>query len=161
MRKMIRLVISVCLASFASAPLFAQYGGGMGGTVGAGGTTGSGGATTSATYGSSRYGNGKAIGIGVGAAAAGAAGLYLLMHHGSSVTGCVLSADDGLRLADDSGKRSFSVMPNGAALVPGEHIRLRGKIIKEQDGTEVFEAKKLVKNLGTCGPQSAALHDSK
>jgi hypothetical protein len=144
-----RLSVGIPVALLLSVPLFAQYSGGTGGTVGTGGTMGTGSSVPS-------YGHGKAIGIGVGAGAAGAAGLYLLMHRGSSVTGCVQPADDGLRLVEDKSKRSFSVMPSGAALVPGQRVHLRGKLIKQQDGAEIFEAKKLVKNLGTCAAQSAA-----
>jgi len=149
LRRFIRLAIGIATILVFYVPLHAQYGGGgTMGTGGTGGTTGTGSSTPS-------YGHGKAIGIGVGAGAAGAAGLYLLMHRGSSVTGCVQPADDGLRLVDDKRKRSFSVMPSGAALVPGQHVQLRGKIIKQQDGAEIFEAKKVVKNLGTCEAQSA------
>jgi hypothetical protein len=142
LRRFRRLAMGIATILVFYVPLHAQYGGG--GTMGTGGTTGTGSSTPS-------YGHGKAIGIGVGAGAAGAAGLYLLMHRGSSVTGCVQPADDGLRLVDDKSKRSFSVMPRGAALVPGQHVQLRGKIIKQQDGAEIFEARKLIKNLGRCG----------
>jgi len=129
LRRFRRLAMGIATILVFYVPLHAQYGGG--GTMGTGGTGG-----TTAT-------------------GSGAAGLYLLMHRSSSVTGCVQPANDGLRLVDDKSKRSFSVMPGGAALVPGQHVHLRGKIIKQQDGAEIFEAKKLVKNLGTCGAQSA------
>lgn len=139
--------MGVSVALLLSAPLFAQYGGG--GTPPSGGTMGTGSSTPS-------YGHGKAIGIGVGAAAAGAVGLYLIMHRGSSVTGCVRSANDGLRLTDDKTKRTFSVVPSGTALVPDQHVQLRGKITKDKAGAESFEAKKLVRNLGACNAQSSA-----
>jgi hypothetical protein len=152
LRRFRRLAMGIATILVFYVPLHAQYGGG--GTMGTGGTSGTGG-TTGTGSSTPSYGHGKAIGIGVGAGAAGAAGLYVLMHRGSSVTGCVQPANDGLRLVDDKSKRSFSVMPGGAALVPGQHVHLRGKIIKQQDGAEIFEAKKLLKNLGTCGAQSA------
>src|SRR5215471_2746756 len=86
------LVIATLLLAFV--PVHAQYGGGTGGTMGTGGTTSTGSPTPS-------YGHGKAIGIGVGAAAAGAGAVYLATHRGTSVTGCLQAADDGLHLTDD------------------------------------------------------------
>jgi hypothetical protein len=144
LRRCTRLSIGIPVALLLSVPLYAQYGGGTGGT---GGTMGTGTGTGSSTP---SYGHGKAIGIGVGAGAAGAVGLYLLMHRGSSVTGCVRSGDDGLRLTDDKTKHTFSVLPSGTALVPDQHVQLRGKIVKNKAGAESFQAKKLVKNLGAC-----------
>lgn len=133
-----RLGVVIPFALLLSVPLFAQYGGG-----------GTGSSTPS-------YGHGKAIGIGVGAGAAGAVGVYLLVRRGSSVTGCVQTADDGLHLTDDKTKRTFSVMPSGTTLVPGQHVQLRGKIRKDKAGAESFQAKKLVKNLGACNAGNAA-----
>jgi len=153
LRRCKRLGVVIPVALLLSVPVFAQYGGGGGGTGGTGGTTGTGTGTASSTP---SYGHGKAIGIGVGAGAAGAVGLYLLMRRGSSVTGCVQTADDGLRLTDDKTKRSFSVMPSGTTLAPGQHVQLRGKILKDKAGAESFQAKKLVKNLGACNADNAA-----
>lgn len=144
-----RLGVLIPVALLLSVPLFAQYGGGgTGGTTGTGTGTATGSSTPS-------YGHGKAIGIGVGAGAAGAVGVYLLVRRGSSVTGCVQTADDGLHLTDDKTKRTFSVMPSGTTLVPGQHVQLRGKIRKDKAGAESFQAKKLVKNLGACNAGNA------
>ena len=161
LRRSVRLAVGISMVSLLSASLFAQYGGTMGssGGMGTSGTMGSGGTTRtgSVTYGGGSstpsYGKGKAIGIGVGAGAAGIAALYLMVHRGSSITGCVLSGDDGLRLTDEKTKRSYALYPSGAALVPGEHVQLRGKIVKTNTGEQDFEAKELVKNLGACSAQ--------
>jgi hypothetical protein len=88
MGKTVRFAVGISLAMLLADPAFAQYGGGGMGTGSAG-------------NGSPSYGSGKAIGIGVGAAAAGAGVLYLALHRGSSVTGCVQSGDDGLILVYD------------------------------------------------------------
>ena len=133
------LRISVIL--FFSIPAFAQYGGG---------TTGMGTGT-----GTPSYGSGKAIGIGVAAAAAGGVGLFLVLHHGSSVTGCVQSGDDGLRLADEKNKKTYSLLPGGADLKPGEQVELRGKKSNGAGRGQSFQATKLVKNLGECGTPRA------
>jgi hypothetical protein len=144
MGKVIRWAAGISLAMFLAVPAFAQYPG----------STGSG---TPGSYSSPGYGpSGKAIGIGVGAAAAGAGVLYLTLHHGGYVTGCVQSGDDGLNLVTDKDKKSYRLLPGGADLVPGERVELRGK--KSQAGTtgQSFQPKKLVKNLGACGTPSAS-----
>jgi hypothetical protein len=149
-RRAIRLAVGISVAMLLAGPAFAQYGGGGMGT----GSTGTG----STGYGSPSYGSGKAIGIGVGAAAGGAAVLYLAVHHGSSVTGCVQSGDDGLTLVD-SKKKLYRLLPGGADLLPGEMVELKGK--KSQAGAtgETFQPKKLVKNLGACGTPSVSADD--
>jgi hypothetical protein len=135
---------AIALAMLLSTPAVAQYGGGGMGT----GTTGTPG---SPGYTSPGYGSGKAIGIGVGAAAAGGIALYVALHHHSSVTGCVESADDGLRLADEKNKKTFSLVAGGIDLKPGERVELSGKKSRVADGGQAFQAKKLVKTLGSCG----------
>jgi hypothetical protein len=127
------LRVSVIL--FFSIPAFAQYGGGG----------------TGMGTGSPSYGSGKAIGIGIGAAAAGGVGLYLALHHGSSVTGCVQSGNDGLLLTDEKNKKTYSLLPGGADLKPGEKVELKGKKSNEAGAGQTFQATKLVKNLGECG----------
>jgi hypothetical protein len=143
----IRFVAGISLSLLLSGLAFAQYGGGGMGT----GTSGSG----TSGYGAPSYGSGKAIGIGVGAAAAGAGVLYLALHHGSSVTGCVRSGDDSLNLVDDKNKKSYVLLPGGADVRPGEHVELKGKKSTEEGKGQTFQARKLVKNLGTCGTPSA------
>ena len=143
-----RFVTGISLALLLSGSAFAQYGGGGGmgtGTSGAG-TPG---------YGTPSYGSGKAIGIGVAAAAAGAGVLYLALHHGSSVTGCVRSGDDGLNLVDEKNKKSYVLLPGGADVRPGERVELKGKKSTGEGKGQTFQAKKLVKNLGACGMPSA------
>jgi hypothetical protein len=141
----IRLAAGISLAMLLAGPAFAQYGGGGMGTGSAG-------------YGSPSYGSGKAIGIGVGAAAAGAGVLYLALHRGSSVTGCVQSGDDGLILVDDK-KMSYRLLPGGADLLPGERVEIRGKKSLAGATVHTLQPKKLVKNLGSCGTPSASVED--
>jgi hypothetical protein len=143
-----RYAAAVALALALSSPAFAQYGtGGTGTGTGTGATPGMPG------YTSPGYGSGKAIGIGVGAAVAGGVVLYLALrhHHHRSVTGCVQSADDGLHLTDDRNKKTFSIVPSGVDLKPGERVEVTGKQSSAAGGENAFEATKLVKNLGVCG----------
>jgi hypothetical protein len=136
----IRFAVGISVAMLLAGPAFAQYGGpGMG-------------------AGSPSYSSGKAIGIGVGAAAAGAGALYLALHRGSSVTGCVQSGDDGLILVDDK-KMSYRLLPGGADLLPGERVEIRGKKSHAGATVHTLQPKKLVKNLGSCGTPSASVDD--
>jgi hypothetical protein len=139
--RVIPFALRVSVILFFSIPAFAQYGGG-----GTGMGTGTGTGT-----GSPSYGSGKAIGIGIGAAAAGGVGLYLALHHGSSVTGCVQSGNDGLLLTDEKNRKTYSLLPGGADLKPGEKVELKGKKSNEAGAGQTFQATKLVKNLGECG----------
>ena len=146
-RHALRMVVTLLLAAAA----YAQYGGG--GTMG--GTAGS---TTSGTYapGTPGYGNGKAIGIGVGAAAAGAGAIYFLTHRASKVTGCLETADDGLRLTDDKSKRSLTIVPGAANVTSGERVELKGKIKKNSAGEQSFLVKSVAKDFGQCRTQANA-----
>lgn len=145
-RHALRMVVTLLLAASA----YAQYGGGggMGGTGG--------GSTAPGTYapGTPGYGKGKAIGIGVGAAAAGVGAIYFLTHRSSKVTGCVETADDGLRLTDDKSKRSLTIVPGAANVTAGERVELKGKIKKNSAGDQSFLVKSVAKDFGQCRTQA-------
>lgn len=143
----LRLALALLLAAAA----YAQYGGG-----GTGGTAG--GSTTSGTSapGTPSYGHGKAIGIGVGAAAAGAGAIYLMTHRASKITGCVESADDGLRLRDDKTKKTLLLVPGAANVNSGERVELKGKIKKNSAGDQSFLVKTVAKDFGQCRTQANA-----
>jgi hypothetical protein len=149
MRQGLRIALGVCLTAFLASSTLAQYGGGTGmGTTGTPGTPGY-------VAPKSGYGSGKAIGIGVGAAAAGAGVLFLAMHHHGAVTGCVRQTDDGLRLVDEKKNKSYALEPGNVAVKPGDRVELKGKKSSGNGGAEMFEPTKVVKNLGSCGPEAA------
>jgi hypothetical protein len=145
----IRVALAAGLALVLASQASAQYGGGGGGTGGGTGT-GTGPGYTAPNGG---YGSGKAIGIGVGAAAGGAAVLFLALHH-SAVTGCVRPGNDGLRLVDDKRNKSYALAADSIALKPGEIVQVKGKKLKDNDGALSFQAKKVVKSLGSCNVDS-------
>jgi hypothetical protein len=148
----LRLALSLSLVLLAAVQASAQYGGG-GGTPGGTGMPGSPGYVAP----SGGYGSGKAIGIGVGAAAGGAGLLFLALHHHGVVSGCVQPADDGLRLVDEKNKRSYVLATSALILKPGQHVELKGQKSKNESGAQTFEARKLVKDLGSCSaPASVA-----
>src|SRR6266852_9673471 len=146
-RHALRLGMGICLATFLSSSAFAQYGGGGMGT----GTPG----TPGYVPPKSGYGSGKAIGIGVGAAA-GVGVLFLALHHHGAVTGCVRQTDDGLSLVDEKKNKSYSLAGSSVALKPGDRVELKGKKSSGTTGNEMFEANKVVKNLGSCSAEPAA-----
>src|SRR5216683_14547 len=146
-RRFLRFVLSLSLLLLAAAQASAQYGGG-GGMTGTPGTPGY-------VPQSNGYGSGKAIGVGVGAAA-GAGVLFLALHHHGTVSGCVQPAEDGLRLVDEKNKKSYVLATNALILKPGQRVELKGQKSKADSGAQTFEAKKLVKDLGSCGASTSA-----
>jgi hypothetical protein len=67
------------------------------------------------------------------------------------MTGCVQPSDDGLRLLDEKNNKSYTLVPRDVYLKPGQRVLLKGKTSKDAGGTQTFTAKKLVKDLGSCG----------
>jgi hypothetical protein len=149
-KNLVRLVLASSLALFAAGQAAAQYGGG-GGT--GGGATGGGGTYTAPPGGYSSAAKGAGIGAG---AAAGVGALFLVMHYHGRVTGCVQPADDGMRLLDEKNKKTYALVPGDVYLKPGERVLLKGKTSKSDGGAQTFTAKKLIKDLGSCGASQAA-----
>ena len=147
LRNSLRLALGICLTAALSASAFAQYGTGG---------TGTGTGTPGYVPPKGGYSSGKAIGIGVGAAAGGAVALFLVMHHHGAVTGCVRKTDDGLSLVDEKKNKSYSLEGSSVALNPGDKVELKGKKSSGASGNQMFEASKVVKNLGSCSADPAA-----
>jgi hypothetical protein len=146
-RTFVRLAVGISITTTLCGAVFAQtYPGGTPTTTAPNGTY---------TSPSGGYSSSTGIGIGVGAAA-GAGVLYLVLRHRGLVSGCVQQAKDGLSFLDDKNKRTYSLMPGDADVKSGERVELKGKKVKDDNGTQIFEAKKLVKNLGDCNSLSAA-----
>ena len=144
-RGYMRWVVAVVVGLLLSGHAVAQYPGGGGtgtGMTGPGYTAPKGG-----------YGSGAAIGAGVGAAA-GAGVLFLALHHRGAVTGCVRPTSDGLRLVDEKRNKSYVIASDSVALKPGELVQVKGKKSTDHDGISSFQAKKVVKSLGTCNAES-------
>lgn len=148
-KNLVRLVLAFSLALFAAGQATAQYGGGGG--------TGAGGTYTAPAGGYSSAAKGAGIGAG---AAAGVGALFLAMHYHGRVTGCVQPADDGVRLLDEKHKKTYALVPGDVYLKPGERVLLKGKTSKSNGGTQTFTAKKLIKDLGSCGASPSAAASS-
>lgn len=148
LRNGLRFALGICLTAVLSGSAFAQYGGGGMGT-GMPGTPGY-------VPPKSGYGNGKAIGIGVGAAAGVGTAVFFAMHHHGAITGCVRKTDDGFSLVDEKKNKSYSLEGSSVALNPGDRVELKGKKSSSKTGNEMFEATKVVRNLGSCSAEPAA-----
>jgi hypothetical protein len=122
-----------------------------GGYGGGGGTSGGGSGSGNGTYVPPKSGYSSATGAVVGAsAAAGATGLFLALHYRGRVVGCVQPGEDGLRLLDESKNKSYALIPGDVSVKPGQRVQLKGQKSKNDAGEQVFKAKKLLKDLGTC-----------
>lgn len=151
-KNLVRFALGLSIVCLAASQAAAQYGGG-GGTMG--GTTG--GATPGYTPPTGGYSSAKTAGIAAGAAAgAGVGVLFLVLHHRGQLTGCVQPGEDGMRIIDEKKNMSYTLIPSGVDLKPGELVELKGHKSKDGTGAKAFEAKKLVKDLGTCGSASSA-----
>jgi hypothetical protein len=108
-------------------------------------------------YGASQ---GEVVGIGVGIAAAGAAigiGVYMAVNHGHSVTGCARSTQDGITLASDSDKQTYTLVGDVAGIMPGDRVRVSGKKSKQTSGgTRQFLVQKVSRDFGACEASSSA-----
>lgn len=146
----VRLALGLSLTLLGASLASAQYGGG-GGTGGTG-TPG----TPGYIAPSGGYGNtGRNVGIGVGAAA-GAGLLIYALHHHAGMTGCVQPAEDGLRIVDEKKNASYTLQAGDVYLKAGQRVQLQGKKTKTSEGVDTFTAKKLVKDLGSCGSATTA-----
>jgi hypothetical protein len=133
LREITQLAFGIGLALFLFGPAFAQHTGGNAGTGSTGG------------YGTPA----KIIGIGAGSAA-GVGVLYWTRHGRASVTGCVESYSIGLTLIDEKKKQAYFLLPGQIRVKPGERIRVLGRKLNYGEGAQFFQARKLVKELGSC-----------
>lgn len=148
-----RMILGVALCLFVAAAGFAQYGGGA---PGMGTTTGAGGVYTPPKGG---YKSSTGIAIG-GAAAAGVAVAYLMMRNRKSVVGCLAESAAGTELRDAKGQTYVLDAPN-VSLKMGDRVKLSGRKTKTDTGEPGFAARKLVKDYGPCGAQTAMVHTSR
>ena len=90
--------------------------------------------------------------VGVGAGI----GIYFLVHHNHSLTGCASVTPDGLRLQTQGDDRSYSLVGEIAAIKPGDRVRVSGKKQnKDGGGAQLFLVEKVAKDFGSCKVQPA------
>lgn len=102
--------------------------------------------------------NGTIVGVIVGVVAAVAIVAYVAIHESSkkrSITGCVIPAENGMRVTDEKDKRSYALSGNTGDIKPGDRMTLQGKKIKPKDAGKpvLWETKTISKDFGVCQPR--------
>jgi hypothetical protein len=93
-------------------------------------------------------------GIIVVSVAAGVLVTVLVLHYKhkkAAITGCVISAQNGLSLTDEKDKRLYILSGDAVGIKLGDRITLEGNR-KHRDNTLVFDAHRVVKDFGVCQP---------
>ena len=91
----------------------------------------------------------QVAGVIAGVAGATSLVLYLTLHK-PSISGCIQSANRRTSLTDEKDNRTYSLIPGRTDLKVGERVRLKGKKIKEKDGSFKFRVKKVHRDYGSC-----------
>jgi hypothetical protein len=112
-----------------------------------------GGTTMPGVYTAPSGGYKSSTGIAIGsAAAAGVAVGYLVMHNRGSLSGCLVSGDNGqmeLR-RNKSGGTYMLRNDSSVSLKTGERVRLKGKKVHDGSGQNMFDVHGLAKDYGAC-----------
>jgi hypothetical protein len=104
------------------------------------------------------YPSAGAIVGGIAAVAAAVVIVAVVIIHKSTakrtITGCVNSGENGMRVTDEKDKQSYALSGNTTGIKPGDRMTLQGKKIKMKDAakTLVWETKKISKDFGVCQP---------
>jgi hypothetical protein len=90
----------------------------------------------------------------VAGAVAGVAGITVVILYFTlrkpSITGCVQTTGGSTQLTNESDKRTYALVDDVSNLKPGERFKLKGKKIKEKDGTFSFRVKRVGHDYGAC-----------
>jgi hypothetical protein len=82
---------------------------------------------------------------------------YVVVHESTkkrSITGCVISAANGMSVTDEKDKRFYALSGNTAGVKAGDRVTLQGKRIKPKDAGKAvaWETKTISKDFGACQP---------
>lgn len=114
-----------------------------------------------ATPARAQYGPKKIVNAGaiIGGAVAVAAAVVIVTvvvvhqsHKKRTITGCVNSDEDGMRVTDEKDKLVYALSGNTAGVKPGDRVTLQGKKVKPQDPNKPpsWETTKGIKDFGAC-----------
>jgi hypothetical protein len=93
-------------------------------------------------------------GIVVVSVAAGVLVTVLVLHYKHkkvAITGCVISAQNGLSLTDEKDKRRYILSGDPVGIKPGDRMTLEGNR-RSREKNPVFDAKRVIKDFGVCQP---------
>ena len=101
--------------------------------------------------------NGTIAGVILGAVAVVVIVAYVVVHESTqkrSITGCVISAANGMSVTDEKDKRSYALSGNTADVKAGDRVTLQGKRIKPKHAGKpvAWETKTISKDFGICQP---------
>ena len=102
----------------------------------------------------------------IGLIAVGAAlgiGIYYMTRRPPSLTGCAVSAENGLQLRNEGDNQTYTLLGDLADVKVGDRIRVSGKKKKNDPaGNEHFMVEKVSKDLGPCRvlPKTTFLRDA-
>jgi hypothetical protein len=102
---------------------------------------------------------GTIVGVIVGGIAAVVIVTYVVIHESTkqrTITGCVISGENGMSVTDEKDKRLYSLSGNTADIKPGDRMTLHGKRIGTKDAGKpvVWETKTISKDFGACQPSA-------
>jgi hypothetical protein len=94
---------------------------------------------------------------GIAGVAAGLIVVTVLAIHYSkkrSITGCVVSVDNGMTITDEKDKQIYALSGNTAGIQPGDRMKVKGKKAKHagSDKSRIWEATDVSKDFGACQP---------
>jgi hypothetical protein len=71
-----------------------------------------------------------------------------------TVTGCVVSGENGMSVADEKDKRIYALSGNTVDIKPGDRVTLQGKKAKPKGANAplAWEVNKQTKDFGACQP---------
>ncbi|HTC87990.1 MAG TPA: hypothetical protein VK686_06810 [Bryobacteraceae bacterium] len=99
-------------------------------------------------------GNQILAGIIVVSVAAGVLVTVLVLHYKHkklAITGCVISAQNGLSLTDEKDKRIYILSGDALGIKPGDRMTLEGSRTSQKKNP-VFDAKRVIMDFGVCQP---------
>lgn len=92
----------------------------------------------------------------VGAAAAVVVVTVVVIHESTkkrAITGCVVSGDNGMSVANEKDKRLYTLSGNTTGIKPGARMTLQGKKTGPNTSSlQTWEVRKIIKELGVCQP---------
>jgi hypothetical protein len=92
----------------------------------------------------------------IGAAAAAGVGVtYLALRSRSSVIGCLVNSNDGIKILSEKENKTYTLAGNSSDLKAGERVALRGKKQKDDSGNLTLQVEKVTREYGYCRQESA------
>ena len=79
----------------------------------------------------------------------------VLVHHSlnnRSITGCIVSGENGLTMTNDKDKKVYVLAGNTTAVKAGDRVTLQGKKLSPTATTKLTWDTRTVRDLGACHP---------